>query len=370
MERDKKKELKLLHKQAQSGDPKAQCEYGCMLRNEHPVFAVNWFHKSAKQGFSDAYVQLFHMYYNGWGTRMNQHKALDFLKTAVEVGNVEAHLILGFGYLSGRYSCEKDIIKSAELYNYAANKGNMEAAYWLGNIYKNYIKNESESMKWYTVAAENGYVEAQKTLAMHYYYSSDQEKAFRLYKMAAEQGDFDSALKLGEMYYDGVGTEKNYREAVKWIEKNVSFYAYDKKYSGFNEFIADYAYILGNMYLFGGYGLDIDVSKAIHHYENAVKWTDHEGSKEALYKCYSEGIGVPKDINKAYESQHYYEKNEFKGSLKKPKPIKYTGTFVYSMEDIERINAKTQEHLDKMLGVQKTPKPDYIIVPKIDTSDL
>ncbi len=46
--------------------------------------------------------------------------------------------------------------------------------------------------------------------------SEDQTEAVKWYRLAAEQGDADAQAFLGEMYENGKGVPEDETEAVKW----------------------------------------------------------------------------------------------------------------------------------------------------------
>jgi TPR repeat protein len=94
-------------------------------------------------------------------------------------------------YKSGNYK------KAAKLFKKAANQGNAEAQYKLGDMY-----NEGKGVK----------KDYQKAV---YWY----KKAAKLFKKAANQGNADAQCKLGDMYYYGKGVKKDYQKAVYWYKK-------------------------------------------------------------------------------------------------------------------------------------------------------
>jgi TPR repeat protein len=83
-----------------------------------------------------------------------------------------------------------------------ADQGFAEAQSNLGVMYYNLdvlydfgegvAQDKAKALKWYSLAAEHGYVEAQFTLARFYYngdvVAQDKAKAAKLYGLAAEQG--------------------------------------------------------------------------------------------------------------------------------------------------------------------------------------
>lgn len=67
----------------------------------------------------------------------------------------------------------------------------------------------SEALKWYRLAAEQGYVSAQLNLGFFYHYGEnatiDMKEAVKWYEMAATQGDLTAITLLAEIYATGDG---------------------------------------------------------------------------------------------------------------------------------------------------------------------
>ena len=78
----------------------------------------------------------------------------------------------------------------------------------------------SASKKWCPVEAEQGYAQAQYTLAHMYTFGieflEDYAIALNWYLAAAEQGHARAQYMAGFFFYNGYGTLKNNSEAVKW----------------------------------------------------------------------------------------------------------------------------------------------------------
>jgi TPR repeat protein len=83
--------------------------------------------------------------------------------------------------------------KADKLFKKAANQGNADAQYKLGDMYYD------------CKGVETDY--------------PDYQKAFYWYKKAANQGNAKAQYKLGNMYYGGKGVEKDYQKAIYWYKK-------------------------------------------------------------------------------------------------------------------------------------------------------
>ena len=100
-----------------------------------------------------------------------------------------------------------------------AENGKAFAQYNLGIIF--FIRDIDKSLKWFHVAAEQGYAPAQKQLGFIYDNGirvvEDDEKAFNWYQLAAEQGNAEAQFMLGTMYLNGDGIETNKNKASEWL---------------------------------------------------------------------------------------------------------------------------------------------------------
>jgi hypothetical protein len=89
----------------------------------------------------------------------------------------------------------------------------------------NYLieKNPAEAVKWYRMAADQGYAHAQCNLGVCYDtgqgVAKDPVEAVRWMRKAAEQGHAGAQFNLGVCYQLGKGIDKDLVEAVKWMRK-------------------------------------------------------------------------------------------------------------------------------------------------------
>ena len=76
-------------------------------------------------------------------------------------------------------------------------------------------------MRWYRLAAEQGFAEAQLSLGISYANGhgvpQDEAEAVRWYRLAAENGDAESQFNLGAMYQSGRGVPQNDVTAHMWF---------------------------------------------------------------------------------------------------------------------------------------------------------
>ena len=146
--------------------------------------------------------------------------------------------LLTFVFLFGSVGCDEtaDFQKWKRL----AEQGDANAQYNLGVLYdyrrntsdyrdgklhvKGLPENENQSaetaMKWYRLAAEQGYAPAQNNLGRMYYEGQgvpeDNKTALKWYRLAVEKGYAEAQYNLGKMYQKGNGVPKDYKTALKW----------------------------------------------------------------------------------------------------------------------------------------------------------
>ena len=82
-------------------------------------------------------------------------------------------------------------------------------------------KDDAESAKWFSKAADQGFTNAQIEIGRAYYFGrgvvEDKYKAVNWFRKAAEQGSVQGELYLGLCYKYGDGVPMNADEAVKWL---------------------------------------------------------------------------------------------------------------------------------------------------------
>ncbi|MEN2466198.1 tetratricopeptide repeat protein [Ornithinibacillus sp. JPR2-1] len=184
-------------------------------------------------------------------------------------------------------------------FNIAAQAGNPEALYWLGNYYymgKIVKKDLEKTFLCYEEAAEKGYPDAINNYADMYlrgeYVEKDNKRALKLFKKAAEHGVPEAMYTLGYMYENGVGTEIDLEESKAWFTKSAL--------AG-DVFAANR---LGHEAVENGKG-----EEAISWYKMAAEQGDSYGEFN-LGLCYENGIGTPINIKKA---KIWYQKAALKG---------------------------------------------------------
>lgn len=120
--------------------------------------------KSADMGYLPAQRDLGTLYQTGQGVSQNFDKAKSLFQEAADKGDSEANVRLGYMYMLGNTSFEKDIDKALAFFNRAAAKGNVNAQHNLALLYS---KEEGRidgalAYIWAYVAVRSGDKESQR----------------------------------------------------------------------------------------------------------------------------------------------------------------------------------------------------------------
>ncbi|MDR1640347.1 MAG: protein kinase [Clostridiales bacterium] len=163
-------------------------QYGNGVEQDYAM-AVNWYLKSADQGYAPAQVSLGYCYYYGFGVEIDYAEAAKWYREAADQGDVSGQANYGICYLYGE-GVEQDYAEAVKWFQKSVAQGSSGGQYALGYCYQNGF------------GVEQDYAEA-----------------VNLYLKSAEQGFSDAQYKLGLMYRDGKGVEQNKEEANKWFRK-------------------------------------------------------------------------------------------------------------------------------------------------------
>ena len=148
-------------------------------------------------------------------------------------GNAEAQFELADLYMQSEH--DDDITLAEEWALKAAENGNVEAMYWLGEGYTVYAKElreeEPEESKthfelaYYWLSKANIEKHPAATLELAGYYrrgdvvEKDEAKSVALVKQAAELGEVQAMRDLAFIYENGMGVEVNEEQADYWTQK-------------------------------------------------------------------------------------------------------------------------------------------------------
>ena len=213
---------------------------------------------------------------------------LNILEQEAQKDNPEALMYLATLYLQGTRGYHKDEKKAEELSQRGsqfADTGNPAAQCCRGRCYYygwGVSKSLTEAVKWYRLAAEQGYAPGQTFLGARYAdgegVREDKAEAVEWYRKAAEQGDALGQQSLGTCYCNGTGVRKDDEESVRWHRKAAE------------QGHAQAQYSLGLHYA-SGEGVDKNPWRAAEWYSKAAE----QGLADAqcnLGACYYDGEGV------------------------------------------------------------------------------
>lgn len=173
-------------------------------------------------------------------------------------------------------------------------------------------QNYGEAVRWYRLAADQGYASAQCYLGYCYHKGQgvipSYSEAVKWYRLAAEQGNATAQFNLGYCYENGQGVKQSYTEAMKWYQlaaeqgdESAQYNLTSLHYDGilFSDEIENYkkAAEQGDEKAQCTLGVFYDKTQ---DYIEAAKWyrkAAEQGNANAQYHlamCYKEGKGVPK----------------------------------------------------------------------------
>lgn len=187
--------------------------------------AVMWLEKAVAQNHLEASTLLARVYLSGMpaGPDRDVAKAFKLLSGAAARGNVEAQYYLGILYRSGE-GVAQDLTAAFNWFLAAAEKNHVGAQYELARAYsrgEGTQKDDVQGWRWLTEAANAGHSEAQFFAGMAHDTGNgaaqNTQQAINWYRRAAEQGHIVAQRRLGEIYLNGRGVEPNVSEATRWL---------------------------------------------------------------------------------------------------------------------------------------------------------
>ena len=106
-----------------------------------------------------------------------------------------------------------------------AEQGDPLIEYMLGTVYfhglHGVLKNDTEAVKWFRKAADQGILQAQYDLGVMYANGDgvpeNDAEAVNWYRKAADSGLVEAQYELARMYYYGGGVPENYVHAYVWL---------------------------------------------------------------------------------------------------------------------------------------------------------
>ncbi len=189
--------------------------------------------RAASLGEIEAYKYLGGLYLRGELVPQNTDEAIDAYAAAAKLGDEDGYEIIADIYAEGEYT-RRDLAKAIEYYDKASGLGNC-SAYKKGEELKDererFFESASEftetnpalAFKNYAISAGMGYAPAYIKLAECYKRGigtkSDRQRAFMWYEYAARGGDGEAFFELGLCYAYGIGTAFDYEKAIKTLNQ-------------------------------------------------------------------------------------------------------------------------------------------------------
>ncbi len=130
-------------------------QIGATGANQEEMFA--WNKKAADLGDKSAKVKVAEAYFQGIGTRQDISQAITLYKELALREDLHAMKMLGYIYSSGAGGIAVDYKNAAEWYLRAAQAGDAESAWTLGNFYlsgSGVERSEAKAKQWFTRAKE------------------------------------------------------------------------------------------------------------------------------------------------------------------------------------------------------------------------
>ncbi|KAF9205093.1 hypothetical protein BGZ49_004452 [Haplosporangium sp. Z 27] len=278
------------------------------FQNKEYIEAMECFKKMEHLGFVQ--YTLYCMYSSGLGVQNDPAKAIEYLKSSVSQGFDRALATMAYFF-----HCQNQHEKAFEYANKSRRVG--RAMYVLAETYRRGVggvkKNKNEARKWHLLLAEKGGRESHNILGVMCVGDKNDSDAVKYYRNAAEQGDPVAQCNLGALYKFGHGVPKDLMEAIKWIKRSEEqnhphaiaslglIYFQSQRYKEAYEYSCKAAQmrdpmalnILGVMHR-NGNGMPIDDIAAINCFSEAAK-RGNTIADESLAKIYSSGIGVERD---------------------------------------------------------------------------
>lgn len=131
-----------------------------------------------------------------------------------------------YHFTAQKSELEADYLEAVKLFQQAADNGETEAYFYIGNMYyKGEVVSQDyeEAINWFTKAVEAGDSRAISQLGTIYLQGKgipqDYEKASKLFLKGVELGSSEGAFYLGMMHAEGLYYPQDYHEALQWFEK-------------------------------------------------------------------------------------------------------------------------------------------------------
>ena len=198
------------------------------VREYEPATAFNWYSTAAAKGHAPALTQLGLMLSNGAGTdKPDLVKAAQSFQAAADKGDVPGKFALGECHLFGK-GVVKNEVRAVELLLEAVAGGDARAMDRLGDCYNRGLGvkvDYAEALRLFTRASELGNRPAMGNLGVLYITgrgmaAPNPKKAAELFDKGARAGDSASMFNYAQCLEEGIGTARNQLQSQAWYRKS------------------------------------------------------------------------------------------------------------------------------------------------------
>lgn len=157
------------------------------------------------------------IYYRlGRGVAENKTIALRYYQTSARAGNIVGQLMLGTAHYFGE-GTTRDPEKAAQIFAPLSDTS-VYGAYMMGLIEAYHRRNMREAIRHFSLAAENGFADAQWQLGAYFYFDEHlMEPAHTWLDRSAAGGNPLAQYLVGLQFLDGEGTLRDVSKAVIWF---------------------------------------------------------------------------------------------------------------------------------------------------------
>jgi|GEM_PF-2066705 hypothetical protein len=185
--------------------------------------AVSFYLIGAKANYAMAQANLGYCYETGLGVEQDLNKAIEWYRSAAELGNRFGQLNYANMLLAEALNLENEtkMLEAKDWYMkaYYQDETLIDAAYGIGLAHSR-LPNKSPqdnqlAKRWFALAAAENHPDAQFALGYLDETVGNNKSAFRLYEMAKKSGSLDAIFNLGRCYEYGIGVAQSLALAKK-----------------------------------------------------------------------------------------------------------------------------------------------------------
>lgn len=210
--------------------------------------------KASESEYSAAIGELANCYDLGFGTEKCHSKYMEYIKKAIDMGDIASKLLQARNYIYG-WTVEKDIEKGKRMLLELEQLGDPQSVANLGLIYNSNQADMPKAISYFEKAISLGWIESYSDLAFAYGLDTygnviDGKRYVEELLKGAEYEEVTCLSSLSLAYNNGIGVKQNHKQALRWAEKaarNGDLWSY---------------WLLGYMYYYGNDDIEVDEAKA------------------------------------------------------------------------------------------------------------